>query len=140
MKVVLLGLILFCAHSLFATSYTSTQSGDFNNAATWGGHGYPHSGDTWTIASGTTVTCSTSCASGLAASGSCTVDGTVASGGTLTVAAGATLTHSGELDVQHGGTINVLATASGKARWPSLPAVVQPANSHSQSWDRAHRR
>src|SRR5580698_9393198 len=109
MKVVLLGLIVFCTQLVFATSYTSTQSGDFNNAATWGGHGFPHSGDTWTISSGTTVTCSTTCASGVAAAGSCTVDGTVSSGGALTIAPGATLTHSGELDVQHAATVNIYA-------------------------------
>ncbi len=115
MKVVLLGLILLCTHLVFATSYTSTQSGDFNSAATWGGHGFPHSGDTWTIASGTTVTCSTTCAAGLAASGSCTVDGTVTSGGVLTIAPGATLTHSGELDVQHQGTVNINANGTSGA-------------------------
>ncbi len=115
MKVVLLGLLLFCTQLVFATSYTSTQSGDFNNAATWGGHGFPHSGDTWTIASGTTVTCSTTCAAGLAVAGSCTVDGTVSSGGALTIAPGATLTHSGELDVQHAGTVNINANATAGA-------------------------
>ena len=115
MKVVLLGLILLCTHLVFATSYTSTQSGDFNSAATWGGHGFPHSGDTWTIAGGTTVTCSTTCAAGLAASGSCTVDGTVTSGGVLTIAPGATLTHSGELDVQHQGTVNINANGTSGA-------------------------
>ena len=38
-------------------AYTSTQSGDWNNVATWGGGGYPSiAGDTATIASGHTVT------------------------------------------------------------------------------------
>jgi hypothetical protein len=111
MKAVLLSLILLFPGGLFATSYNSTQSGDFNTNSTWGGHGHPQSGDTWTIASGTTVICSGTCAAGLAAPTTCTVDGTVKSGGTLSVAAGATFTHSGELDVQHAGTINVNANA-----------------------------
>ena len=38
-------------------AYTSTQSGDFNNTATWGGGGYPSAdGDTFTVAAGHTVT------------------------------------------------------------------------------------
>jgi hypothetical protein len=112
MKSWLLCLILLFAQGLFATSYTSTQSGDFNTNSTWGGHGHPQSGDTWAISSGNTVSCSGACASGLASPSSCTVDGTVKSGGTLSIAAGATLTHSGELDVQHAATINVYASAT----------------------------
>ena len=39
------------------TAYTSTQTGDFSSVSTWGGSGYPSAdGDTWTIASGHTVT------------------------------------------------------------------------------------
>ena len=115
MKALLFGLLLLVSSVAFATSYTSTQSGDFNSAATWGGHGFPQSGDTWTIATGTSVTCSGNCASGLAAPNSCTIDGTVKTGGTLTVAAGATLTHSGELDVQHAATLNVFANSAAGA-------------------------
>lgn len=38
-------------------AYTSTQSGDFDNVATWGGGGYPSAnGDTFTVAAGHTVT------------------------------------------------------------------------------------
>lgn len=38
-------------------AYTSTQSGDFNNSATWGGGGWPNAdGDTFTVASNTVVT------------------------------------------------------------------------------------
>jgi hypothetical protein len=112
MKAVLLSLILLSSGSIFATSYTSTQSGDFNTNSTWGGHGHPLSGDTWTISGGNTVTCSGTCAAGLAAPTNCTVDGTVNSGGTLSIGAGATFTHSGELDVQHNATVNVNANAT----------------------------
>ncbi len=111
MRSLLLGVLLF-AQGLFATSYTSIQSGDFNSNATWGGSGHPQAGDTWSISSGTTVSCLGTCASGLAAPSTCTVDGTVKAGGVLTIGAGATLTHSGELDVQHGATVNVYASAA----------------------------
>ena len=38
-------------------AYTSTQSGNFNAAATWGGSGYPSAnGDTFTVSAGHTVT------------------------------------------------------------------------------------
>ena len=37
------------------TTYTSTQSGDWSNLATWGGSGYPVAGDTATIATGHVV-------------------------------------------------------------------------------------
>lgn len=37
-------------------AYTSTQSGNWNLATTWGGSGYPVDGDTWTISAGHTVT------------------------------------------------------------------------------------
>ena len=56
------------------TAYTSTQTGNFSSASTWGGSGYPSAnGDTWTIASGHTVTydVSTALSSGFE---DCTVD------------------------------------------------------------------
>jgi hypothetical protein len=37
-------------------AYTSTQSGNWNSTATWGGSGYPVDGDTWTISAGHTIT------------------------------------------------------------------------------------
>ncbi len=107
MKSITLVLLLLSTQLAFSTSYTSVQSGDFNADATWGGTGHPHAGDTWTIRNGNTVTCSGLCASGRATPSSCSVDGTVNAGGTLTVAAGGTLLHSGELDVQHSATVNV---------------------------------
>jgi hypothetical protein len=112
MRSLLLGVLLLFAQGLFATSYSSVQSGDFNSNATWGGSGHPQSGDTWTISSNTSVSCSGTCASGLAAPSTCTIDGTVKAGGVLAIGSGATLTHSGDLDVQHGATVNVYASAA----------------------------
>ncbi len=112
MKAGWLVLIVLLSQIAFGASYTSTQSGDFNTNSTWGGSGHPQLGDTWTISNGNVVTCSGACASGKASPTTCSVDGMVNAGGTLTVAAGATLTHSGELDVQHSGTVNVNATAA----------------------------
>jgi hypothetical protein len=60
-------------------AYTSTQSGNFSSPSTWGGSGYPSAdGDTFTIASGHTVTydITTPLTTGL---GACTVN----AGGTL---------------------------------------------------------
>jgi hypothetical protein len=37
-------------------AYSSTQSGNFDSAATWGGSGFPAESDTFTIAAGHTVT------------------------------------------------------------------------------------
>ena len=50
-------LFLLFSVSCWATAYMSTQSGNWNVAATWGGGGFPGNGDTATIADGTTVTC-----------------------------------------------------------------------------------
>ncbi len=46
---------LLCSTSAFAASYTSTQSGNWNDPSTWGG-GVPISGDTVTITSNHVVT------------------------------------------------------------------------------------
>ena len=45
------------------TAYTSTQTGEFNVASTWGGGGYPSgNGDTFNISAGHTVTCNANAA------------------------------------------------------------------------------
>jgi hypothetical protein len=66
-------------------AYSSTQSGNFSSAATWGGSGYPNSaGDTFTINNGHTVTydVTTPVATGFG-------DSTINNGGRLTFASGA---------------------------------------------------
>jgi len=50
-----LAALVFAALS-YATAYTSTVSGNWNSAATWGGAGVPGNGDTATIATTTVVT------------------------------------------------------------------------------------
>ena len=48
--------LLLSAVSVFAATYTSSGSGDWNQASTWGGAGVPGSGDTVTITSNHVVT------------------------------------------------------------------------------------
>ena len=78
------------------TAYTSTQTGNFSSASTWGGSGYPNAdGDTWTIASGHTVTYDVSSAL-TTGFGNCVVN----SGATFQFASGArSIRFSGEIDV-----------------------------------------
>ena len=74
-------------------AYTSTTSGNFNAAATWGGSGFPSlDGDTFTVAAGHTVTynVTTALTTGLGAS-------TVASGGKLSFAATSRMRMNGDL-------------------------------------------
>lgn len=56
--IVALGLFLAFTVAAQCTAFTSTQSGNWNNAATWGGGGFPNSsGDTATIAAQNQITC-----------------------------------------------------------------------------------
>lgn len=48
--------LLFPVSVAHATAYTSTQSGNWNTASTWGGAGVPGNNDTITVIDGTTVT------------------------------------------------------------------------------------
>lgn len=66
------------------TAYTSSQSGNFSSASTWGGSGFPDTnGDTWTVANGHTVTYDVS-----SALSSGFEDCTVNTGGTFQFASG----------------------------------------------------
>ena len=47
---------LLMATSVWAGTFTSSQSGPWNVASTWGGSGPPVAGDTVTIQGGNTVT------------------------------------------------------------------------------------
>lgn len=58
----LLPILIFIGLSLsfkaYATSFTSSQTGDWSSSSTWGGAGVPGAGDIATISDGTTVTVS----------------------------------------------------------------------------------
>lgn len=85
-------------------AYTSTQSGDFDNPATWGGGGYPSvDGDTFVVSAGHTVTynIATPLTAGFH-------DSSIS--GTLTHASGTTqLRMNGTLTVNAGGRYNLVA-------------------------------
>ena len=72
-------LIIFwlCAQTAFGAAFSSTQSGAFSDAATWGGTAPSASGDTWTIVSGHTVWYDTDNSAHAAGWGNCTVTGTL---------------------------------------------------------------
>ena len=59
MKKLLLFFIIttFSSHHWCQTTFTSVQSGDWNDAATWGGGGFPSTSDNVVILSGHTVDC-----------------------------------------------------------------------------------
>lgn len=91
------------------SAYTSTQSGNWSSASTWGGSGPPANGDTATVATGHAVTIDTDTtvgASGAAATVAITVNAT----GTLTLAAGKVLTLRGNLLI--GNTTFTMAAGS----------------------------
>lgn len=48
----------FISSAAFATTYTSTQNGNWNQSSTWGGSGSPGPGDDVIVAAGTTVSIS----------------------------------------------------------------------------------
>lgn len=88
--------------------FTSTQTGNFSAAATWGGGGAPSAdGDTFTIANGHTVTIDTGVTNPTNGFG----DSLVQNGGILQSQAGqsVTLRMDGLLTVQDGGTLHLRA-------------------------------
>jgi hypothetical protein len=61
--------LVWSAH-LYATTFISTQSGNWSNPATWGGAGFPGCSDTAIVSTGTTVTQdATNCSSDLTVNG-----------------------------------------------------------------------
>jgi hypothetical protein len=105
MKRTLLILALLLPASLWGTAYTATQSGNWNQAATWGGAGVPVNGDTFTIGAYTVTVSDTQTAVASGATG--TVMGTVQQGGVLIIANSGRLNARGDLNLQRGATINV---------------------------------
>ncbi|MBP7849977.1 MAG: T9SS type A sorting domain-containing protein [Lentimicrobiaceae bacterium] len=106
MALLLVSFLLFSGmQPLFALSYTSSGSGDWNNAATWGGSGVPVAGDDVTIASNhaITVTANAACASIVFNN----------DGASLVVNNGVTLTVSGSIYLQALYTVNRSATITG---------------------------
>ena len=80
-------------------AYTSSQSGNWSSASTWGGSGPPAAGDTATVANGHTVTVDVNTTVGSKASGvghAVAINGASSgSYGTLLVSSGVTLTLRG---------------------------------------------
>src|SRR5215469_8525831 len=75
---------------LNATTFVSTQSGNWSNPATWGGAGFPGCSDTVIISGGTTVT-----EDGTNCSGDLTVDGVLDMANNFLDFEGTTFTNSG---------------------------------------------
>ena len=109
--------LLAYATAVSGVSFTSSQTGNWSDTATWGGSGPPGDGDDATIASTHVVTVNDA---RLIGDATANVRLTVASGGTLTIASGGTLTvksHSsiaGTLTLAGGGAykFGTLATAN----------------------------
>lgn len=92
-------------------AFTSTQTGNFSSAATWGGGGAPSAdGDTFTVANGHTVTIDTGITNPTNGFG----DSTVQSGGVLQSQASqsTTLRMDGLLTISGGGTLHLRAGAT----------------------------
>ena len=95
--------LLFTSTAM-AVNYTSTQNGDWDDAATWGGGGYPDGyDDTATIASGHTVAITATNNTGTI---------TINSGGILNNTSGITITVKGDITVN--GILNLGANTATK--------------------------
>src|SRR5947209_969326 len=100
-----------------ATAYTSSQSGNWSAAATWGGAGVPTSGDTVTIANTHTVTVDSNVTIGNSPASAIAVV-TVNAGGALTIGTGNSFTllgglfASGPVTMAAGSTMQFDGTAS----------------------------
>ena len=93
--------------------YTSAGTGDWDNVATWGGGGFPASGDTATIANTHIVSVKGAEACGdvtVNAGGTCRIDATAAES-TLELDDGSTLANSGAVDFTGNGTNHAVLQA-----------------------------
>jgi hypothetical protein len=118
------------------TAYTSTQSGDWSNDATWGGSGHPVSGDTAIIAAGHVVEIDGNTVVGTLPSDDTTMVLTIQNTGQLkwkdNPAGDWTFTVRGNVDVQAGGTWSVGTSTS---RIPSTrTATVTFPVANSTGW------
>lgn len=87
----------------FGLDYTSTQTGNWSDAATWGGSGPPVDEDTATVASGHTVTLTANAEIGTSPNGNTTI---LTINGTLNLAS-YTLVTNGDISVANGGTLQM---------------------------------
>ena len=78
-------------------AYTSSGSGNWNAAATWGGSGVPGSGDTVTIATGHTITVTANQAVGASGNSDTTAAVLVQGTGQLVISTGVTFTAKGDV-------------------------------------------
>lgn len=112
MRLLLLILILL-PNIAFGAAYTSTQSGNWNDSATWGGGGFPAAGDTATIATTHTVTVTANAAVGTGGStgtDELTIIGTLVVGAFTLTVDGDTQINNGTLQLNAGATMSIDGT------------------------------
>ena len=105
------------------TAYASTQAGDWNDSATWGGGGTPGDGDTASIGHSVAVTADATV--GTSPNDTTTYVIVVTSGGVLTINSGVTLTVEGNIQLNGvvGGVLtkNLQINGSGKLLFDGSP-------------------
>lgn len=126
----LLTLAAFVALAAWGAAYTSTGSGNWSAAATWGGGGVPGNGDTFTVAAGHTVTVDQNTTVGTSpASGN--IVGTITTTGQLIVAGGVTFTLRGDMSFTRASGLDPVVTLQPGATWEfDASAAVDPPNTN----------
>jgi hypothetical protein len=111
------------AERAHAATFTSTQSGSWGSAATWGGAGVPGCGDNVTISNGTKVTLDTTrCSSDLTINGTLDIFNNFLEfqGTTFTNNGAVANTTGGQLDFKGiGGSASTTQTIAGTGTWGS---------------------
>lgn len=108
-------------------AYTSTTSGNFSSAATWGGSGPPVDGDSFSIAAGTTVTYDVTTApiNGFATNSNCLPGGQLIMSANSRMRMNGSFTSTGSFDMTAANTIIWLkGTTSNDFRWDMRTATV----------------